>query len=275
MNANVSENAISLKIATSELVQVVDGIPKVSHIRIAENTSNEKRAVKQLIENYQQEIEEFGVLTFKMSKPEELGWRPWKEYFLTEDQATFLMTLLRNNSVVVNFKKNLVKAFVKLKKDFKNKQDEWKITLPTRDNPKECLHQAINLAVQAGLWFYDKEKEFEKMKNILESQVHEIKELKANNNKYKALITNTSLLWQWEILLSMEEAGVQIGIYRNTIFRELRYRGMLNKDNSPRKWYELYFKQEKVKYKKKWTWNSYLQTFVTPEGLQFLKQVFA
>ena len=43
-------------------------------------SENEHRAVTQLIRNYSTELEEFGVLTFEMSKPNELGGRPKKVY---------------------------------------------------------------------------------------------------------------------------------------------------------------------------------------------------
>jgi phage anti-repressor protein len=258
MNAIVVSSDITLKISKSVLgkdeVQTIDA--RELH-KIVQSKRQFSDWIKRRIETYGfEEWKDF----HKIVKPQNNA----TDYILTLDTAKEI-AMVENNEQGRKIRRYLIEIEKKYQEEF----IKWKITLP-----KECLHQAVMLAVQAGLGFHEKEKEFEKMKNILESQVHEIKELKANNNKYKALITNTSLLWQWEILLSMEEAGVQIGVYRNTIFRELRYRGMLNKDNSPRKGYELYFKQEKVKYKKKWTWNSYLQTFVTPEGLQFLKQIF-
>ena len=49
-----------------------------------------------------------------------MGGRPIVTYYLNEQQATFLMTLLRNNKVVVEFKKQLVKAFFIMKQQNQN-----------------------------------------------------------------------------------------------------------------------------------------------------------
>lgn len=146
--------------ASNELVQVVDGTPKVSHIRIAENTWNESRAIKYLIEKYQHRIEKFGVMTFEMSKPNEGGWRPWKEYYLNENQATFLMTLLRNSEVVVDFKENLLHAFVKLKDRYYKKIDET--------DPKALLTESLACAVRAGSIYEGKIKQLSQFERMIE-----------------------------------------------------------------------------------------------------------
>ena len=77
---------------------------------------NEHRAIRQLIRNHIQALEEFGVLTFEMSKPDSKGGRPKKTYMLNEQQATLLTTFMKNSKKVVKFKKKLVKEFFNMRK---------------------------------------------------------------------------------------------------------------------------------------------------------------
>lgn len=86
---------------------------------IAESLGIEHRALMQTIKKYETRIEQqFGVITFEMSKPLEgsQGGRPEKFAWLDEDQSMFLMTLSRNTDRVVECKANLVRAFSKARK---------------------------------------------------------------------------------------------------------------------------------------------------------------
>lgn len=52
-----------------------------------------------------------------------------KIYFLNEEQATFIITLLRNSKVVVKFKKELVRQFYSMRKFLLEKQSkQWNTT---------------------------------------------------------------------------------------------------------------------------------------------------
>lgn len=89
---------------------------------VAESLGIEHRALMQSLKNYEAQVEQaFGVVTFEMSKPPvgSQGGRPEKFAWLTEEQATFLMTLSRNTEQVVNCKANLVKAFVEARNALK------------------------------------------------------------------------------------------------------------------------------------------------------------
>lgn len=104
----------------SKFIVEYNGTPSVSHTIIAQNTDNEARSVRLLIENHLSDFEEFGVLSFEMTKPlnAELGGRPSKIYYLNEPQATLLLTYLQNTPIVREFKKALIKEFYQIKKDF-------------------------------------------------------------------------------------------------------------------------------------------------------------
>ena len=55
--------------------------------------------------------------------------RPTKVAFLNEQQATFLITLLRNNEIVLDFKSELVDWFYKMREVLRNHQDpQWQTT---------------------------------------------------------------------------------------------------------------------------------------------------
>lgn len=102
---------------STELVEVIENEICVSHRTIAQFTNNQEKNIAEMIAKYKSHIEEFGVIPFKTDKPTKgsNGGRPIITHYLNEQQATFLMTLLRNNPTVVNFKKNLVKAFFLMK----------------------------------------------------------------------------------------------------------------------------------------------------------------
>lgn len=110
----------------------------MSHTIIAQNTNNEARSVRLLIENHLNDFEEFGVLSFEMTKPlnTDLGGRPSKIYYLNEPQATLLLTYLQNTPIVREFKKALVKEFYQLR-------DKSVI------NKEQNFSQALNLIASA------------------------------------------------------------------------------------------------------------------------------
>lgn len=57
------------------------------------------------------------------------GGRPERMYYLNEEQATFVVTLLRNSKVVVKFKKELVRQFYTMRKFLIEKQTKlWNDT---------------------------------------------------------------------------------------------------------------------------------------------------
>ena len=101
-----------------ELITIVENEPRVSHRVVAEQTENQQKNVNELIKKYHDDFSEFGTLPFKTEGVinNGKGEQP-KTYYLNEPQATFLMTLLRNKPVVVEFKKKLVKAFYKQREE--------------------------------------------------------------------------------------------------------------------------------------------------------------
>lgn len=82
---------------------------------IAPRLGIEHRSFLQTLGDYQTQIEQaFGILRFENAKKKGRG-RPSKFAYLTEDQATFVMTLSRNSPEVVQCKIDLVQALARAK----------------------------------------------------------------------------------------------------------------------------------------------------------------
>lgn len=97
---------------------------------IAEGTGNQHHAVQQIIQKYEEDISDFGQVAFEMRAVKyDRGTNQEKVYLLNEEQATFVITLLRNSKVVVKFKKELVRQFYVMRRFLIEKQSKlWSDT---------------------------------------------------------------------------------------------------------------------------------------------------
>jgi len=90
---------------------------------VAEETGNTNRAIYLLIGKYEKDLSDFGRVSFRMTPFETKGgMQEVKVYDLNEQQATFLITLIRNNRKVVDFKKRLVQEFFKMRQALMQRQ---------------------------------------------------------------------------------------------------------------------------------------------------------
>lgn len=88
---------------------------------IAECAGVKRHAIQSLIQQHEKDFREFGKVAFEMRPLE--GSRTGqmvKVYHLNEQQATLLMTYLRNTDVVRAFKKELVRQFFAMRKELLN-----------------------------------------------------------------------------------------------------------------------------------------------------------
>lgn len=120
---------------------------------IAEGTGNKHKNVKELIVKYQAEMMEFGTLS--VLNVESTGGRPEQYYQLNEEQATFLITLLRNSTRVVAFKKELVRQFYEMRRFILERQTStWVETRQqgklTRKAETDVIKQLIEYAKNQG-----------------------------------------------------------------------------------------------------------------------------
>lgn len=103
---------------TSPIVQTDEnGVPTTSSMRVANGTRNEHRAVLQLIRENMADFEEFGGVAFEVQPFDTAGGVQHRRVaILNEEHATLLLTYMRNNDVVKDFKKRLVHAFSELRR---------------------------------------------------------------------------------------------------------------------------------------------------------------
>ena len=114
-----------------ELVFLKNNQPVTTSLIIAEGTDNEHESVIRLIKEHKSDFEEYwGQVYFSDlksgNKNSDFRGRPMKIAWLNEPQATFLITLLRNNEIVVEFKKKLVRDFYRMREILLNRQNtQW------------------------------------------------------------------------------------------------------------------------------------------------------
>jgi len=90
---------------------------------IAECAGVQHHTVTRLIQQHEKDFKEFGLLRFEIDAVNKAGARGTKytkNYKLNEQQATLLLTFLRNTPVVIEFKKELVRQFFAMRKELMN-----------------------------------------------------------------------------------------------------------------------------------------------------------
>lgn len=152
----------------NELVFLKSNQPVTTSLIVAENTENQHKSVIQLIDDHKARFERWGQIYFSdlkttnkfinvqgndnYSLSRDGRGRPTKVAILNERQATFLITLLRNNDIVLDFKEQLVDQFYKMREILLNQQSEqWReLRGATKEGCKE-----LN-AVIHELWLFAK-----------------------------------------------------------------------------------------------------------------------
>ena len=141
----------------NELVFLKNNQPVTTSLIVAEGTHNEHESVMRLIKGHKADFEEYwGAVRFsdlKSGNPQ--GGRPTTVAWLNEPQATFLVTLLRNNEIVVEFKKRLVRDFYRMREILLNRQNvQWQeLRGQTKAGYKElsaAVHELYEWAVSHG-----------------------------------------------------------------------------------------------------------------------------
>lgn len=145
-----------------ELVEVRQDEVFTNSKVIAEGTRNQHETVTAIIRKYESDITDFGKIEFsdlKSGNPK--GGRPERTYYLNEEQATFVITLLRNSKVVVAFKKELVKQFYAMRRFLIGKQSKlWNDTrIANKENrlkETDVIKLLVDYAKEQGSTHSDK-----------------------------------------------------------------------------------------------------------------------
>ena len=104
---------------------------------VAECAEIKHRHLKILLNKHREDFESFGKVQFKIS-PSESGQNV-RDYILNEQQATLLITYLRNTEPVKAFKKNLVRAFFEMREELA----KFRIQRALEKTKRKTLHDSI------------------------------------------------------------------------------------------------------------------------------------
>lgn len=102
---------------TSPIVQMAEGVATTTSMRIANGTQVQHKNVLEMVRNNLADFEEFGRVAFETQPLDTAGGvQNQVVAILNEDHATLLLTYMRNNEIVKDFKKRLVRAFADLRR---------------------------------------------------------------------------------------------------------------------------------------------------------------
>ena len=104
---------------------------------VAECTNLQHHTITKTIRKHQARFEQFGKVGFKIQAME--SGQNTKDYILNEQQATLLVTFLKNTEQVANFKTNLVKAFFEMREELSKFRMQRALEKPKR----KTLHDSI------------------------------------------------------------------------------------------------------------------------------------
>lgn len=119
----------------------IDAVPFTTSKVIAEMTGMNHRRVKDSIRKHKEDLESFGLLG--AYETESTGGRPEEIFKLNEEQAAFLMTLLKNTPVVVAFKKELVRQFYAIRKELRDRAVKRARLIPTRREMTDAIRDCV------------------------------------------------------------------------------------------------------------------------------------
>ena len=96
----------------NSVILSANGVPVTTSWAIAVGTDTDHASVIKLVRTYQDDLVEFGWVGFEIQPFETAGGTQQREVaILNEQQATLLITYMRNSDIVRAFKKRLVKDF--------------------------------------------------------------------------------------------------------------------------------------------------------------------
>ena len=127
----------------------IKAVPFTTSDVIAEYAKIKHHAVQQMISKHEISLKKFGIVAFEMRKLSGAG-RPETIYHLNEEQATLLITFLKNTETVIDFKVELVKQFYQMRSELQKRQIGKLELRPTR----KTLTDEIKDNPGASKWDY-------------------------------------------------------------------------------------------------------------------------
>lgn len=188
---------------------------------IAECAAISHHAIQEHIRKRKDRLERYGIIAFEMRKLNGRG-RPEKLYRLNEQQATLLITFLKNTEQVANFKENLVKAFFEMREELSKFRMQRALEKPKR----KTLHDSIEN------WKQKPKHAHSTMNNLLLKAVTDMnaKQLMASRGGTNGIdsLTSTELI-RYQALEDM--AIAMIGL--NMSYQDIKSMVFRPKENAP------------------------------------------
>lgn len=213
----------------NELVEVKGNDVFTNSKIIAQGTENQHESVSAIIQKYWNDIEDFGRIEFSDLKSGNLkGGRPERVYRLNEEQATFVLTLMRNNKIVVKFKKELVRQFYAMRRFIFERQSQgW---LQTREQGKLTRKAETNILKR--LAEYAKEQGYNHKDELLyvnyTKLANKICGVSGRDNASMEQLSNLTVAEN--IILHCIDCGIQENKYYKDIYQDCKKRLEMFKD---------------------------------------------
>ena len=173
------------------LVQNIDNQPVTDSYIIAEGTGAQHASVIRLVRDNLTDFEEFGRVGFEIAPFETAGGTQNRTVaILNREHAMLIMTYMRNTTVVRDFKKRLIKAFIALEQ-----QAQQSAPALTED---EIVHQALAITSR------------------------KVKELEAKNKELEPKADAYDTFISGDGTYSVGNVAKMLGMSQNKLFDELR-----------------------------------------------------
>lgn len=229
----------------NDLVYSLNGGLVTDQNKISTISKVDINSIQRLIRNYKQDLECFGELGFELQK---IAKTNKKIYFLNEQQATLLLTYMKNSESVRNAKKVLVFAFYQMKEKLRSlEQEQEKARFKTLNDENRRLnslnhHQKIGYKSQLAQQKEKYENEIKALKYDLEHK----KELsfKRKLSEKELLELRKILAKDYEILCIKEW---EMSLVAEKIGKDTFFEAVLNKLEK-----ELNYWKNYEKYEEKW-----------------------
>ena len=117
--------------------------PDTTADTVAQYAQVRHKTINELIRKHEKDLEEFGTLAFEMEAcPHRTGASVQKLYHLNEQQATLLITYLKNTAPVRRFKKALVREFFKARNELSRREIQRAIKTPVRRSLTDAIRDS-------------------------------------------------------------------------------------------------------------------------------------
>ncbi|HED8344052.1 TPA: Rha family transcriptional regulator, partial [Campylobacter jejuni] len=205
----------------NDLIVKYNGALVTTQNKISKLTNNNEISIQKLIRTYKADLEEFGILEFEnqliINSKNVKNYK--KIYYLNEQQATLLLTYMKNSESVRNAKKVLVFAFYQMKEKLRSlEQEQEKARFKTLSDENQRLnslnhHQKIGYKSQLAQQKEHYENKIKALKYDLENKKELSFKRKLSQKELlelrKILAKDYGILCikEWEMSLFAEKIG--------------------------------------------------------------------